>query len=425
MHGVFPFVTDLWAFLPGLFLLLAMSSFFSGCEAAFFSLTPRQRRSLAEGHRRDRWASVLLQRPERLLMGILFWNLAVNIGYFSIVSKMSLDIGTAWGEASAAFLTIVSLMIIIVMGEFLPKSLAVTYPMAVSRWVVIPLGFSIRILDGFLPLIKLVNEASRRLLWPGFKSEAYLELADLDRAVELSTEDAQLYQTGSQVLRNIIRLSEIRVEEWMRPRTQYLTFKPPVHIDQLGGQRTPSGYMLVTDAQGQEVVSVIDLSSAAPDQIDNLGGLAQPLVVVPWCATIADALARLKDNGRRVAVVVNEYGETVGILTWEEIFEAILQADDINSHRELAQAHIQLESPGVWLATGMTKLRRLERVVGRRLSTGRSLTIGGVIQEQLHRIPEQGDTCHCAAMRLEVLEAGMRGEILVRVTLDSPQGGTQ
>ncbi len=403
-------MSNIWAYLPGAIVLLLFSGFFSGSEAAFFSLTPAQRRSLSRGNASDRMAASLLSRSERLLMGILFWNLAINIGYFSLASRASLSAG----ENSAALVSIAALIVIVLLGEFIPKSIAVTYPLFVVRLVVLPLAFSIRLVDAFLPALRIVNEASRRLLWPGFKSEPYLELADLDRAVELSTEDEQLFEQESEILRNIIRLSEIRVEEWMRPRNQYRTFVPPIDIEQLEGRLTPSGYMLVADADGREVRYAIDLSNLQAAQADDLTQLKQPLVVVPWCASVADALAQLKEKGSRIALIVNEFGETIGILTWEEIFEAILQVDHMSSQRALAKAEIRPESEGVWLATGMTKLRRLERVIGRRLS-GQNLTIGGVIQEQLHRLAEEGDTCDHDGLRLEVIKAGMRGQILVRI----------
>ncbi|MEM7475289.1 MAG: CNNM domain-containing protein [Planctomycetota bacterium] len=402
--------SEIWPYLPGALALLVVSGFFSGSEAAFFSLTPTQRRKLSTGMAADRAAATLLARSERLLMGILFWNLGINIAYFSLVSKAAIQLP----ETYAALLTILALITIIVFGEFFPKSISVTYPLLVARTVVFPLSFAVRIIDFCLPLIRVINEGSRRLLWPGFKSEAYLDLADLDRAVELSSEDDHLFEQESQVLRNVIRLSEIRVEEWMRPRTQYRSFKPPVSIENLGGERTPSGYMLVTDAEGREVQKVIDLSAIRVDQISDLSEAQQPLVVVPWCASVADALTKLKASGRRVALVVNEYGESIGILTWEEIFEAILQADHSASQPELAKAEIHPESEGVWIATGTTKLRRLERVLGRRFEA-RSLTIGGVIQDRMHRLAEMGDECEFEGLHLEVLDAGLRGEILVRV----------
>lgn len=405
-------------YLPALGILLVCSAFFSGSEAAFFSLTIGQRRELSRGSRAARVAAKLLERSERLLMGVLFWNLAINLSYFSIVSQAVLAIQASadTGSQAASVTTIVALLMIIVFGEFAPKGMAVLSPMAIVQIVAIPLSLAVRVLDVFLPVIKFVNEASRRLLWPGLKPESYLELADLERAIELSTDDAMLAEQERQVLRNVIQLSEISVEEWMRPRTQYRSFVPPIRMEQLDGKKTPSGYMLVTNTSGREVVSAISLSTILPNDIDDLATKKKSLVIIPWCATIAEALKKLRQAKRRVAVVVNEYGETVGILTWEDIFEAILHSEDSMSHRELARAEVNLESEGVWLATGMTKLRRLERLMGRRLNVSHNLTVGGVVQEQLHRLPEKGDVCTLENLTLEVVEAGTRGKVLVRIS---------
>ena len=127
-------------------------------------------------------------------------------------------------------------------------------------------------------------------------------------------------------------------------------------------------------------------------------------------------MLKLRAAKRRVAVVVNEFGETIGILTWEDIFDAILHSEDSQSIREMARAEVRMESDGSWLATGMTKLRRLERLMGRRLDDSRNLTVGGVVQEQLHRLPEKGDICTLQDLKLEVIEVGERGDTLVRIT---------
>jgi len=414
-------LTSIWTYLPSLLVLLLLSGFFSGSEAAYFSLTLSQRRGLAHGSAAARVAFLLVARSERLLMGILFWNLAINLSYFSLVSRAALSLPVS---SHSTLVTILGLVVIIVLGEFLPKSVAVLHPVPVVKLVAWPLALAIRLTDGFLPLIQFINEASRRLLWPGLKPENYLEQADLERAIELSTDDAQLAEQERQVLRNVIQLSEIKVEEWMRPRTQYRSFVPPLSIEHLGGEKTPSGYMLVTNASGREVTAAVDLHTILAADVDDLAAKKKLLVVIPWCATIAEALKKLRQAKRRVAVVINEYGETIGILTWEDIFEAILHSEDSTSHRELARAEVRWVSPGVWLATGMTKLRRLERLMGRRLSVSRNLTVGGVVQEQLHRLPESGDVCSLDDLLLEVVEVGTHGEILVRIS-EAPQVGSE
>jgi putative hemolysin len=413
--------------LPGILVLLLISAFFSGSEAAFFSLNLSQRREMSKGSPAERTAFALLEKPERLLMGILFWNLATNITYFSLVSRGSIRLENALQEpqatTAAAGFAFASLMLIILVGEFFPKSVAVLRPRLVSSLVAFPLSLTVRVLDGILPTMRFINEVSRRIIWPGFKPEPYLETSDLERAIELSSDGAQLFEQERQVLRNVVQLRDIRVEEWMRPRTQFRSFAPPLSLEQLGGELPPSRYMLVTDKKGKDLVAAIDITSVIPRDTADLAKLKKSLVVVPWCSNIADALRKLRDADRRVAVVVNEFGETIGVLTWEDIFEAILQLDSVPSHRELARGDIQVESPGVWIATGMTSLRRLERVIGKRLSDTKNLTIGGVLQEDLKRLAEPGDQCVIDDIEIEVIETGRRGEILVRLRVgDSPKG---
>ncbi|GIW99555.1 MAG: hemolysin activation protein [Pirellulaceae bacterium] len=397
-----------------------MSGFFSGSEAAFFSLTPLQRRELQRKGRAGQAALRLLEDSERLLMGILFWNLGINLAYFSLCSLIALRVTEFYHhEAIGLVFSLGSVVLIVVVGEFLPKSVALAFPMVLVRFVAFPLSLMLRIADFALPPIKLVTEVSRRIIWPGFQAEPYLELADLDRILQLSSHEANLAEQESRLLRNVIQLTDIRVEEWMRPRTEYRTFRPPVQLTDLGGKRTPTGYILITDPDGKEIQSYVYLGDLARDQ-GTIDELAQPVLVVPWCTSIAHALESMQRFDRRVAVVVNEFGETVGVLTREDIIDAVFQAVNSQAQPELSKSEIVPEGPGVWRATGLTKLRKLERVIGRPIRTGGSLTIAGAVQEHLHRLPEVGDTCELDGLHLEVIKAGRRGQVLVRIRLLEP-----
>ncbi len=412
-------MTQILPYLPGVLILLGLSGFFSGSEAAFFSLTPLQRRELQQRGGTGLIAARLLEDSERLLMGILLWNLAVNLAYFSLVSQLALHVvETMHSEAAGLAFSVGGVVLIVVTGEFLPKSIAISFPVVIARASAIPLAFMLRVAGFALPPIKFITEISRRIIWPGFRSEAYLELSDLDRAVELSTDEAQLVADEAMLLRNVIQLTDIRVEEWMRPRLQFRLFRPPVRLSDLGGKPTPSGYILVTDDRGEEIQGYIRLAEVTDDK--ELHRRIQPVLVIPWCANVAEALSQMRDRGRRVAVVVNEYGETIGILTWEDAIEAIVQAASSRSAPELSKAEIIPLGPDTWQATGMTKLRRLERVLGRPIDRGGSLTIAGALQEQLHRLPEEGDVCILDGLRIEVVKANDRGKILVRIETNQP-----
>jgi putative hemolysin len=412
--------TELLATMPLIVLLLLSSAFFSGSEAAFFSLTLAQRRGLERSSRlHARMASSLLNHSERTLMGILFWNLVINISYFSLISRLGLALSPEHPDHSArvVLLAVGGLVAIILLGEFLPKSMGVLYPLGIVRWTAFPLSFAVRAISVIMPVLEFITEFSRRLLWPSLRTEPYLSTEDLNRAIELSSGADSLIETEALVLQNIIQLREIRAEEWMRPRTQHRTFSWPIDWEQLGSQMTPSGYMLIADPLGNHVVAYIDLRNLSPRELSHFESHRKSVVIVPWCTGIADTLQRLCRADRRVALVVNEYGDSIGILTWEDIFDAILQLQAGRSYRELARAEIRKMGEDRWLATGMTKLRRLERAIGKKIDDAESLTLAGIVQQQLRRLPEAGDTCQVGQLRLSVLEAGDRGELLIEVTI--------
>jgi putative hemolysin len=401
-------------------VLVAASAFFSGSEAAFFYLSEAQRRRLGGGNLAQRSAARLLDDPDRLLGAVLFWNLTVNVAYFAISSIVSLSLDRAGRHAEAGAVALGSLLGLIVLSEMLPKNLAVLRPDRVAVLVGVPLAALVRLVDPVLPALRAVNLLSRRLLWPRFEPEPYLHVRDLERAVELSTADAALVEQEQSVLQRIVQLSEIRVDELMRPRRQFRAFRPPVHLADLGGRMTPSGYLLVTEADDDEVCMAVALGSLTEVPNENLEGLAQPVAFVPWCAPVARALDAMQRRRNPVAAVVNEYGETIGVVTFDDILETVFGRAPSRSLRLLKRAPIRQTAPGVWQVTGMTSLWRLSRHFGVRRPPSRSVTVAGVIQENLERFPSAGDECLWGPFRMKIVEASERGQLLVELTLVEP-----
>lgn len=396
--------------------LLLVSAFFSGSEAALFYLSRSDRRKLETGNRAQRIAAGLLTDSERLLTGVLFGNLLVNVSYFTIASITSINLERAERGAEAGVFAFGSLMVIILFGEMLPKNLAVLQPRAVSTLVGLPLAGFVRLLDPILAAFRVVNILSQRVLWPKFEPEPYLRVGDLERAVELSTSDAALLEQEQRVLQSIVTLSEIRADELMRPRTRFLSFRPPVALADLEGRLTPSGYLLVTEPDSDEVAGAVPLRylSYLPD--DHLERLAQPVAYVPWCTTVAQTLDAMQRGGQRVAAVVNELGETIGVLTYEDILDTIFIHTASRSQRLLKRESIRRVGRETWQVTGMTSLRRLARHFGVDRPPSKSVTVSGVIQEVLERLPIPGDECRWGPFSFKVLDVPERGQLLAELT---------
>ncbi len=404
-------------------VLMIGSAFFSASEAAFFSLRPADRRALGNTTA-GRIAHALLENADRLLSAVLFWNLVINMVYFALASQVALRLGKEPHGSSRAFaFSLAALLALIVVSEMLPKTLSVLVARRMARMLALPIAFAVRAVDPLMPVLQAATELSRRLLWPRFQPEPYLRIQDLERAIEYSTTDARLVEQERTSLQNLVKLSEIRVDEWMRPRTMFRSFRPPVSLKDLGGRLPPSGYLLITDADSEEIVAAIDLKELADIPDRNLERLAQPVVVVPWCATVADTFDEMRSEGRSVAAVVNEFGETIGILTFDDLLDTIFRTADDQSDRLWNRSLIKPVREGVWLVTGLTSLRQLADRLGVDLPPVKSATVTGCIWEQLQRIARAGDEVQCGRLHFRVLEAPAHGLLLAELTL-SPEEPT-
>ncbi len=413
---------DMLPWLIAMAVLIAASAFFSGSEAALFYLGWEDRRALAGGSASQRIVAGLLKDPDRLLSAVLLWNLAVNMTYFGISSIVALRYEENGSHSQAVVFSIAALLAIIFCSEMLPKSVAVLCARSLSAWVAIPLAATVRVLDPVMPVLRVTSLLSRRLIWPRFEPEPYLELSDLERAIELSSTDTPLIDLERAILRNIVLLSDIRADEWMRPRTQFVTFQAPVSLADLQGQMTPGGYLLVTPADHEDITAAINLAEFTSLTDHDLQRLAQPVVCLPWCATVADVLHRLRQTRLEVAVIVNEFGETIGILTFLDILDTLLHKNPSRSDRLLDREPIQQISGNVWHVTGMTSVRRLVRHFHLQLpEETTSVTVGGILQDLLQRLAEQGDQVRWGPLQLRVLDAPEGGQLLIEVRRLPPE----
>ena len=407
----------IWGILPWLItmaILVACSGFFSASEAALFSLRGGDRRLMVTGTYAEQVAERLLRNPDRLLSAVLFWNLVVNILYFAIASIVSVRLGS---DPAVSFAVAVgSLILIIFFSEMLPKSLAVLSPRPLAARLSVPLSVAVTAVDPIMPVLQTVNLLSRRLIWPGLEKEPYLAIEDLERAIEMSSTDTTLIEQEKTVLANVVKLSELKVNEWMRPRTQFKAFRPPVPVADMKGELPPSGYLLITEPDGDEIAAAVDLQDLTDVQPDHVERQARPVVYLPWCATVADAFQQLQQKSSEVAAIVNEMGETIGIVTLMDIFDAILTSPS-RSERIFNRPPLKQVDQSTWHVAGLTNVRHLADEFNVELPASRNITLGGIVQETLERFPETGDVCDWGPFHIKVLKADEDSEFLLELSL--------
>lgn len=383
-----------------------------------FSLGQTEKRSLADKGILGKLALHLLAQPERLLNSILLGNLCANLVFFTLASVIAFRLGEqsslAWGIGLG------SLLIVIIFAEIMPKTAGVTFSQFFALWTCVPLSFLVRMLQPILPMLSFLNLLSRRLIDPHFESEPYLRVSDLERAVALSGNDAALLKREQRSLQNIVSLSEMEAGELMRPRSWLKTFRPPITFTQvlteLNGTLPRSGYCLLTEPDSDEIASVLCLVRLTAEKLEtDWENQFENVLYVPWCASVAEVFDRLQHTEQKIAVVVNEFGETIGIITMDDIVAMLFTRNQGRSRGLLDRREMNMIASHCWQLTGLTSLRTLERRFNIPFRQYSSLTVGGLMREHLERLPRAGDVCDVETLQFRVVSVADDYDMVVHL----------
>ncbi len=280
-----------------------------------------------------------------------------------------------------------------------------------------PLASAVRVLDPLIPILQRVSRSIRRAFWPHIKREAYLNADDLEKAVEASP-SGQLKPAEREILHNLLDLSEIPVEDVMRPRGTYVSAGRPAHLSNLSGEVPPTGYLMIAEGKEGNVEAAVPLTRFSVMPQEDLHTAAEDVIHVPWCANLATTLQTLRDRFASVASVVNEYGETIGVVTYEDIIDTILNPQPSRTKRLLKRDPVLEVDKGKYHVDGLTTLRYLAARLGVDFDpeAESQSTVAGLFHDRLERLPEKGDACEWRGLRPKVFDLLDRGGIRVIVS---------
>ena len=404
--------------LHGVTLMLVMmlcSAFFSASETAFFFLSRDEIRRFRSGNGRQKLVATLIADPDRLLTAVLFWNLLINLAYFSVGVVVMQKLTTGGFRFVAASVGVLNLVGIIVLGEVLPKSTSAVFRIAISSLVSWPLAMSVAVLDPVIPLLGRVAQILRRAFWPHIQHEPHLEPEDIEKAIDASAVfTTELLEAEQRVLHNILDLNELAVELCMRPRNFSLAVKSTDTLASLTATRIAhADYLMVKDPESDIYSGAVPLGRIFGKSHKPFSELAEPVIYVPWCSTLAYVLAELRNRYRSVAVVVHEHGEMVGTVTYEDLLEFVLSDSPSRTRRILRREPLIQIGENRFHAEGLVTLRYLCRHLRIPFENDDDAltTLAGLFHDELGAIPEIGDKLEWGGWSFTAIEVSPRGQL--------------
>ena len=409
-----------WLFVA-LAVLLLGSGFFSVAETSMMALNRyRLKHLVKEGHRGARLTQALLDRTDRLLGVILLGNNLINSASSALAFVICVRL-FGEGEVTLAIATGSITFFILVFSEITPKVIGATYPEAIalpSAYVLTPL---LRIAYPIVWFVNLFVQGLLRLLFIKKKTDAEGHLS-MEELRTLVLEGGKFIpQKHQSIFLNLFELEDMTVDDTMTPRGQIEHLDLKDDIEQIRNALATAHHTRLVVCEGglDNTVGILHvrkvLNATRREQIDveGLRAITRDPYYVPEGTPLLTQLTNFQENQRHMGLVVDEYGEILGLVTMKDILEEIV--GEFTSQAIGSAALFHKEADGSVIADGACSLRVLNRKAGFDFPLEGPKTINGLLLEELEDIPEAGTSLLVADHPIEIMQVQNRMVKVVRI----------
>ena len=408
----------LWA---ALVILVGFSAFFSASETAFSSLNQIRLKSRAEdGDSSAARVLAMAEQYDKLLSTILIGNNIVNIAAASIGTILFTRMLGA--ERGATVSTIVLTIIVLIFGEVTPKSLAKEMPEKVATAVS---PFLVVLMALMTPLTWLFTQWKKLLGHFVHSGEAdTITEGELMTMVSEAENDGELTDRESELIRSAIEFDDVEVEEILTPRVDVVAVEDDIPLEELAQTFAESGYSRLPVYHGtiDNIIGVVhekDFYIARLKKATKIDDLVVPTLYTTGSTQISQLLRTLREQHHHLAVVVDEYGGTEGIITLEDILEELV-GEIWDEHDEVTE-DFRKQSDGSWLVSGSASVDDLyEELDLPEEEDIDSNTVNGLVQEKTCHLPKVGDRFTLGEYDGVVTRTAKRRVTEVRLTPAAP-----
>jgi len=383
-------------------LLMICSALFSGSETAFFNLSRRQVRLLADSpHRVYHLAHRILRHPGMLLNSLLFGNMIVNVLYFAVSSLLTVRMREYGGITGAAAVAFITFILLVLMGEILPKSLAFANSLAFTKLVALPAYIWLKVFTPLQVVFKvLILEPVLRLALGHKRMPETIGAQEFRILIESSSRQGFITADEKKLLREVVDIGLLKVRHVLRPRVDMVACDITDGYDK-ARQVMCSHHltkMPVYSGEIDSIVGVVHLREILLHTNVGLNECVHPVHFVPEQKTVTSLLEFFRQRETDVAVVVDEYGGIVGMVELEDIAEELLgpvrQAEKDESIKKIGPFEYRLP--------GGLAIHDWADAFGIDIGEMRISTLGGLVTELLGHMPAKGDVAHLRNLKFTV-----------------------
>lgn len=395
-----------WIFkLISFTILIFLSGFFSGSEVAYFSLDKKKvEKYFGNNVLLIRYANNLLSFPRRLLVTILIGNTLVNVGLSIIAVLLTYDIASTFRlnlNLAIAFQIIITTILVLLFGELLPKMIATKHQVGFAKFVTIPLYIFSTVI---YPLSEFITELIKLSISKVKfdKSKSALSKDELSELATLSTEKGAIDENEKEIINSIVEFRDTSVSDVMTPRVDIValsedkTVEDAINlINESGHSRIPVYRSSIDSISGvvhaKNLLEFIYTESGKKQT--KLKNLLKKVLFVPESKKIGELLQEFQAKKNHLAIVVDEYGGTAGLITLEDIIEEVV--GDIWDEYDEEESDIQIITTDKYLVKGNVLLNDLQRVVGINMFNENNPdieTLAAFILNHYGEIPSEGDS---------------------------------
>ena len=394
--------------LAGIALLIVCSALFSGLETALFSLKPHQLRRLDEHHPSlAQFIQVLRNNPRRVLSVLLLADTFVNVPLV-VLCLFFLWEGPLAGRVPQWIATTVIFAIVVLVCDLIPKLLALSAPYRLSTLGVFTLKHLMPLLDRVGTALEAVSTSVIDFLTPShLRTRARITDEELETLVEMGEEEGSLHEAEGEMIQEIIKLGDKTAKDCMTPRVD--TFSLPddltneeaiARIKERRHRRAP-----VYAETPDQILGIIDVKTFLLDPSLHYTEVMVPPSFVPETMRAMDLLRSFLSHPQRLAIVVDEFGGTEGIITLSDIVEEIM-----SDAAPLGDADLYIEplENGKFLVSGNARLDDLSEHLGFELEAEGIDTIGGLVFNRLGYLPPSGTQVEIPRLTITIRRAGRK-----------------